>query len=412
MILYSLSALDWEIWNKRIDKTDERVVNNFVKGYFSLEKKIEPTKFENSDILGNSKVFYQNPHWSKIFSAKDQNSYYGYMNYPLVYSDNNYSDETSKYIFSIYDKKKNTIKHWFPTDDPELLAGEYYLCLDTFNEVIYQMARIRNHIPPWSREKRQIYLSKDEGKTWNKDEELTQIFNKYDFRSLEILDRNHALGYTKRWVKHKYKEYNVDQGIYYLLKNMQIVDSLKMPNDPVSNNGFAVNYQYGFSVENDTVFLGAWSHSKPNFQPIIVKTDGNWNFTSKKITRRYRNSDSDIEKDSIRDYQNFQLINNRELVFKNGSGTLKLNYEIDKKQNDVYIWENGKRIYLINYRNYYGASSLFSLLSFDGGTSWYIYPQELYEKNPHIFMEINEQNEILLYNLYKLYKAFYKFSPL
>ena len=51
------------------------------------------------------------------------------------------------------------------------------------------------------------------------------------------------------------------------------------------------------------------------------------------------------KKDSIKDYKNFQLVNDRELIFKNGSGKMILNDQIS----DYSVIEKDGEIYLVGY---------------------------------------------------------------
>ena len=79
----------------------------------------------------------------------------------------------------------------------------------------------------------------------------------------------------------------MEQGIYSLLKNMLVIDSLKTPNDAHYSN-------YRFDKNNDTVLLGYWGYSKNRttyFQPFLTKVDSEWKFNLyiPNITRKRSN---------------------------------------------------------------------------------------------------------------------------
>ena len=321
-------------------------------------------------------------------------------------------------------KKENTIEQFLPAEEDPRIFSSGYLYVDSFNTVIYlsvwtktgsneQLSDCRqyNNLPY----EKCFFRSQDEGKTWQEDKTAKELFIKNDFRQFEFLDKDYALAYSKKTLKRN----NFEQGTYYLLKNMQIIDSLQTPKD--------INYynDYRFCQINDTIFLGVWTynkpyyinlkHSKPIFQPLLKKVDNEWKFQIEKKKYPYQIPQKPVEIDSIKEYKNFQLINNHELVFKNGSGSLNLKQGVKHETSgcDTYfILEKDSQIYLINDNYIYGHI----YISFDSGTSWYLYPLPLEQRDSYKLLDIDEQNEISHFSDkrtetgQRIRKIFHKFS--
>ena len=224
------------------------------------------------------------------------------------------------------------------------------------------------------------------------------------------------LGYTLK--KYIYNKFEISQGIYYLIKDRQVIDSLKSPIGVNYNNNWS---KYNFHLDNDTAKLGTWSYHRdrnygnPYQQPILKKINKKWIFEiedkvlNRPLTKVKKNIDT-IE------YHNFHLINKRELVFKNGSGSLKLKYDITKNQynyNGGYqILENGEQIYLINIK----SNEEGGYMSFDQGTSWYVFPLRLKSiYNSQLFLDIDKEFVISFFNngfkngKYEMTKVFHQF---
>ena len=412
--LYNSVAYNTEKY-EQFSKVDNYVTTNFIKGYFSLEKRIEPTKFEKSSLP------YKSPRWSgKFYSTRNPNRYYLTIDYSLQYS-NCFS---SINIFSILNKKENTIEQFFPKKNPRLFSC-YSLYADTFNKIIY--------LPMWIKQdfnygisdcdnlprEKYIYLSEDEGKSWKESKKQKKLFDKYAFENFEFLDHKYAVGYRRNEIYGKVNKNKIVQGIYFLLKNMQVIDSLKTPNDIYYNTNYN---NYGFSRKNNTVFLGIWTYDDnytvgktSYFQPFLKKVRGLWKFQIEEKT--YSNSVKGLRKqtDTIKEYQNFRLINKRHLVFKNGLGSLKLKKDLedDVFNYGYFIIEKGNQIYLIE-----GGHNGSVYVSFDKGATWYLYPLPLEDIGNYQFFEINDKNEISHFSNawisgegQTIQKIFHKFSP-
>ncbi|WP_306351421.1 hypothetical protein [Flavobacterium sp. '19STA2R22 D10 B1'] len=389
-------------------KADELVQSNFSKGHFTITKEIEPTKIDKA-VLPYSKPYIE----GDLHPTKDKNLYFGLANYSLDMS----RCSSSKKVFSLLNKNDNTIRLWFPKDNPRLFSSDN-LYIDSFNNILYQTVWIKKSFDSQQSDCSDnfpstgfIYSSTDDGQTWKENKKLTTLyFDQYKLRKLEFLDKEYALGFTLQTKEHSKKKYDFQQGVYYLFKNMKVVDSLKTPDDLHYNSNYNA---YAFAIKNDTISLGPWNFDeyptsgKPYFQPIITKANHQWHFEVKK--EMYFKPTPKIEKETIKQYQNFQLLNSRKLVFKNGSGSLKLGNDVADNPSDkgFYVIEKGNQIYLL-HNSSNNDTGVF--ISFDGGTSWYIYPKALDEDANYKFLEIDNQNRISFFNQWKLFKAFYKFS--
>lgn len=380
--------------NEQYTDADNYVVNNFMKGHFSVEKKIEPTKFDKSALP------YKYPSLGRFFPTKKQNLFFGMIGYSMDYK-NCFSGMKT---FSVLNKIENTIEQFFLKENPRLFgSADFYM--DTFNSILYLPVVIKQEFDyelsdcqyDLSRENR-IYQSENEGQSWTENKSLSKLFNKYNFRSIRFLDKDYTVAFSNQDVKHRKEKYNIKQTTYYLLKNMQIVDSVKTPDNAYHYNTF-VNEYYNQAIK-DSIILGNWSNIKqkndkkpnPYFQAVVIKKDDKWILKSGEDI--YTSPIGNIPKEnanSIKEYQNFRLINKQELVSKNGLGSLKLNRDIreEVESSGTLIFEKGDQIYLIN-TGYYGSV----YMSFNKGTTWYLYPLPLEQGGIYRFLDIDEQDEI------------------
>lgn len=393
-------------------KADKLIADNFMKEYFSVQKTIETTQFDQSVEP------YSDPYFnSALFPTKDPDRVFSM----IGFSSSQSNCTSYKNFFSILNKKQNTIKLFFPKKNPRLFGSEA-LYADSFNHILYlpvwtkkefnnNLSDCQNQLPA----EYQMYSSKDEGKTWQENNPVKKLFKHYDFRKIEFLDKNHALAYSKKSLKQKVKNSEIVQGTYYLLKNMQVTDSLKTPNDLYYDSN---NNNYRFSVEGDTILLGSWTYDeeynigKTKYtQPFLKKSGDTWKFQVKE--KMYDRSVPKIIKkeDLVQEYQNFHLINKRELIFKNGSGSLKLSSDIQDHElgNGYLVLEKDQQIYLIDRHSVY--------LSHDGGTTWFLYPLPLEQQNgSYHFLEIDDQNKLSFFSNEfteegkKIRKIFHKFT--
>lgn len=397
--------------NNAFSQADKIVADNFMKGYFSVQKTIQPTRFDKSVAP------YSDPNFeTSFFPTKDPDRVFSMIGFSLSQS----NCTSYKNFFSILNKKQNTIELFFPKKNPRLFGSEE-LYVDSFNHILY--------LPVWTRKELnknlsdcqnqsplnyEMYSSKDEGKTWQENNAIGELFTDYNFRKIEFLDQNHALAYSKKTLKQRIKNSEIVQGTYYLLKNMQVTDSLKTPDDLYYNSN---HNNYGFSVKGDTILLGSWTYDETYntgktkyFQPFLKKTADAWKFQVQEKTYTHSNSKIKENTDSVKAYLNFKLINKREMIFKNGSGSLKLSSDIKDQElgNGYVVLEKDNQIYLIDRNSVY--------ISQDRGTTWFLYPLPLEKQNSsYHFLEI-EQNKLSFFSNEfagekgrKIRKIFYKF---
>ena len=95
--------------------SDAYVLNNFTKGNFSIRHYIEPTTFDTSNSAQPYNLDYKQP---SLFTSQDGNNYYGF----LRYERDTRNCSNSKSFFSILNRKKNSVKQWFPNKNPRLFS--------------------------------------------------------------------------------------------------------------------------------------------------------------------------------------------------------------------------------------------------------------------------------------------------
>lgn len=373
------NANDWQ-------NIDDYVVQNyFLKGHFKVEKRIEPTTFKQLPISHS---------WlSTIYSTKDQNLYWAMIDYSG-------STFKRKNTFAVLNKQENSISLFLPKDDPKLFDCETPY-INTFDTIMYLPVFFykngNDEVYKKQSALKKVYRSVDEGNTWQEDEAATQIFAQFnlfdryqaDKRKIEFIDKNHAVVYYKH-VLERNEEKNTlqQQGIYYLIKDMAVIDSFKSPD----NTHFYGHYGNALLsiTDSNTVPLGIWTldKDKKDFKLSLQKINGKWRFkVTDNIHNAMKSPAPNTENDLIVAYKHFQLVNKQELIFKNGMAKLKLKYKLNNHSD--YIIEQGNQIYII--------SSRFAYISFDAGTSWYLYPAPLLQYHYQL-ISINAQNEIYYFN--------------
>jgi hypothetical protein len=390
-------------WNydKQLKKKAEEIVfHNFTQAFLANR---------NTESIVFNKNFkpFKKPQWrGPLYASKDSTAFYGLVSYNCDTS-NLHSTQS---VFSTFYKSENKIEHWAPLSDMRLLWGAILL-RDTFNNRLY----LRHGVAKNPKENcmhalspspcpmvEKLYASSDEGHTWQEDELLEQVYNKHDFRALEFLDENHALAFTRRKFPHPKTNNKIQKGTYYLLENKSIIDSMSIP-DSVHYNS---NYErYTFSRQGDSVKLGRWglnwrTEMGSNYhQPWLIKEGNSWVFkTTQEKLKPYSEPEEKI--DSLRVYDNFSLYNEQKLVFNNDSGALILEENTARRR--VQILEEGAHIYILESHT--------TLMSFNGGLSWYLYPKPLHKYSHYTFLETNQQQEISFFDFDKMEKIIYKFS--
>lgn len=391
---------------KYYDEAGNTVVKNFMKGHFSFERQIQPTTFDRSVSPFNK------PRWStwrnSYFPTTEKDKYLGIIQFS--YDTLNYSGGRGMIVR--YNYNENKMKIWSPTEKL-MFSSTALLYKDTFNDIYYNRSIIRDSNCKELVYKcdfvNKFYSSIDEGKAWKEDKQLTQLYKTHEFRHLEFLDQNHALIFKLHNIRVKNKNYDLQQGTYYLLKDFHIIDSLKSPNDLHYNDNYN---RYEYEIKNDTIFLGSWSYNKfqvgkPYFQPFLVKVDDNWKF---KVTEQLFYRTKPAPQIDMISYLNFKILKNL-LYLNTENGSLDFKSDLSKLHENGLILENGEHIYIMGLR-------IGTLLSFDGGTTWLVYPLALEKDSRYDFLEINEQGVIshlknsLTRNGYEFNKVFSRFSKI
>lgn len=380
---------------------DEIVIRNFLQDGFQVESSIEKTS------ISPSLKPFKRPRWESIFyPTNDPDIFIGFVAYTLDTA-NHY---ISKRVFSEFNKNTNSITHWMPNPNiHQFYLGNIYF--DVANGVLYQTMGIRESEDPnckqdWNSNCPYItktYSSIDDGNTWAEDSTFQNLFDTFQLIKFEFLDKEHALGFTRRKVAHP-KGYGMQQGTYYLIRNMRVVDSLQTPDDVHYNDNYS---QYSFNRKGDTIYLGPWGYDMYNFrkpfvQPLLLRSDTSWTFeitadSSQAIQNRA------LKEDKTRSFQNFDLLENRKMVFKNGAGRLTLNSDVgdEASHSGVKIIEKEKQIYIIDDE--------YTLVSFDGGIHWNLYPKPLNTAGRYYFLKIDSENIISFFDLSKMEKFQYHF---
>lgn len=393
---------------KHYDEAESLVVQNFMSGYYSFEKNVQQVTFDKP--IFPFKIGYMT--WrAPYFSTKEKNEYLGIVQ--PYYDTLNYSGGRGMIVKFNYDENK--MKIWSATENL-LYSSSYNLRHDTFNNVFYNQTLIRDSnckdlIYKCDFEIK-LYQSKDDGNTWAENNKLTQLYKKHEFRELEFLDQHHALIFKLNKVKPQNKKYDIQQGVYYLLKDFVIIDSLKTPNDIHYNDNYN---RYRYDVENDTIFLGNWSYDKyytngktEYSQPILTKNNKKWKFQV--VEKMYFINHSKPLLETIY-YRNFEILNSTIYLNKHNGGLVFQNDNLSEIHKKGLILENNNEVYLIGL-------SIGTLFSFDGGYNWYVYPLPLEKDSDYKLIEINNKGVISHIKnnsnngKYTLDKIFNKFTKL
>ena len=379
------------------EEADELVRRNFIEGYYSVERREEPVD------LGKSLGPYKSPFWSGEFIPLSEEGKYAGLVHATMDSRNCWS---SRNFFSILDPEENAIDVHLFSDEVRLSGTFGDLYVDSFNHVFY--------LPVWFKEKfnfyqtdcegprankRVVYRSDDEGKTWKEDESLSELYVGHDFRELEILDHEYMLGYSRERKKRTVKG-DYDEGSYYLIKNLEVVDVLKTPKDVHYNDNYN---KYDYLPKKDTVFLGPWGIDPYKgikggcSLPMLLKSDEGWKFhveEGRTSTWRYAQKKESKRKE----YVNLELKDDKTLEFRNGYGSMVLPKHVfgtSSYWEGYHLLEREQEIYLVG-ATYFGHT----YFSKDGGKSWYVYPAPLEKRNYNYKMvKVDENGVISHYNL-------------
>ncbi len=383
-------------------RKEDRVVANFTEGYITVTR-------DEAPINTKGRVDPYTKSWghTQLFPTTNSDVHTGIIQYKF----DTINASLSKGVFAVFNKKENTISHWLPRGNMHAFSTAY-LYRDTFNGVLYNATLFREMAPPCTLLRNdcpftlKYFRSDDEGRSWREDGKLKKLFDTYKLRQLEFIDERHALGFTLT-EKDKGKRSRYQQGTYYLIKDMKVADSLVTPPKVHYNSNHT---HYSFSREGDTIRLGQWGsvdgdskYGDPLYRPFIVGHGGRWKFSVKEDV--YKRPKPRVETPVVKEYVNFTLHENK-LAFRNGTGTLELTKEVvdEPLGYGIYVLEKGSHIYLLD-----NADEVM-MVSFDGGTAWYVYPQSLSDRSNCSLLGIDDDRVISFFDLFQMKKVSYKFS--
>lgn len=351
--------------------------------------------------ITNPLTIYSRPYWNSNFLAtNDSNVLAGLVNYTL----DTLNMYIGKNVFSLFNKSTNTITHWKPKNDPELFYADQLL-FDSFNKKFYLTAGVRNKVKnPYTTAGSDkypftsvVYESTVEAKLWRVSTYLTRLFDSLKIEKFNFIDKHHQLAFKRQKIKYNRNRETV-QGVYYLISNNRIVDSLLTPTTVYydgNDNG------YSFSKINDNlVRLGPWGVKSENVSasykiPQLIKINNQWRF---KIKNESRTTDSPqlLYETDVKIFKHFVLHNNKKLLFKNGTDSLEIG-AFDNK-----ILEKNNSIYIIQ------QSSM--LVSFDAGKNWLYYPNPLSSRDSYSLLKMDDESEMSFYDMGTFMKYTYRFE--
>ncbi|MGB3464824.1 MAG: hypothetical protein WBA74_06130 [Cyclobacteriaceae bacterium] len=365
---------------------DSLIVENFARGYYSVERSIRQPNYNKYPSPYKAATFTDH-----LYKSRRSGHIYGLLGF--------YFDQVNctsfKRFFYTLDPVENEIALFYPRKSPRRF-GSYQLLVDSFNTMLY--------LPTWHKEPfadtvsdcgyegsltKKVYRSANEGKRWKHDKSMTSMMNQYQLRELKFIDEQHAVGYSRR----RQKSSDARLNIYYLLKEQQVVDSLQIPDTMQTHTNFD---NYPLELKNDTIILASWSidrnlRNKQTIvhQPMLVKNRGGWGFKEQEKMYFKKEQKLPVNEGVVRNFQNFQLVDQHLLLFRNGAGSLSLQDGGDNRSvfNKYHLLEKGSRIYLINRQHVY--------FSFEGGESWFLYPVALEREQIYFrLLTLTEAGEI------------------
>lgn len=402
----SLQLNSYERKNANITRIENEIADKLLKGFANVEYNFIPLEFMQ-DVSPYEGGYFD----SQLYPTQEENVYMGMMDYHM----REHNCTSYKDFFTRVDLNQNKIEHWFPLDNPQKFGSHSrYFLVDTFNQVTYLKVVFRiDTISPhaecasWAKYQNTMYKSYNYGKNWKEDKKFTKLFNEYEFYSFEFLDKDYALGYKIQKIKHPNKKYQIDQGVYYLIKNGEIIETFLTPED-VAFNTIYDNYHFSRGY-GDTAFLGSWGYNPDNYkesdvhQLYAVKQNSKWIFeigtTGFKRSPHYK-----VQKIKT-DYQNFKIIGDT-LLFNNGAKLVSRVQIVENPlESGMLILEQGDHIYLIN------SANQVMYISFDAGATWLFYPKKLEQTGDMMFLRIDPDFNISFFNRKEFSKKTYRFIP-
>lgn len=424
---FLVSKADYDRISKSTDLSwlDDQIADNFIEGHFKVEKQLDSIQFDQTFDKYPIQQFHT------IYPTTNKDIYLGFIRC------NSSANHAYNFVPCILNNKENTITYKPYKND--LTAYKFHwIFADTFNQIYYQTlsalepsnnADIANNQTKnlW---KPLVLKSTDEGKNWVKDTLLISLIEEKVRYHISLHDETHSAG--KAEIDHALAEQaamqilflnethsvisfslrtyfnkkDVKQGIYYLVKNGQVIDSCKSPqlgfNDYVSD--------YSSILTKDTIMIGSWyirsgnATRESDFTQLIVKEKNQWKFHN--VHHKPSHDPKEEIKPELK-HQNFEITGEKNISFKDGS-SLTMSGEITSIP-DWYrslVLENGNQIYILN------RNSGTNWISFDQGKSWYFYPKLIDDLSSKCDIIETENGVISIFNATKLTKTRFTFKEL
>jgi hypothetical protein len=390
------------------DSIELEIARKFLEGHVKVQHEKHPLEFM-SDAAPYGMPYVE----GHLYPTYENNVYIGMMEYRMREG----NCTSFKDFFTRIDLNEHTLEHWFPMENTQQFGSNSKLFkVDSANQVAYlRVYYRRDKVLPgrecsasWSGFDRIMYKSYDWGKSWKKDDQYTQLFNENEFKEYEIIDQRYMVGYKFQKIKEKGTGYKINQGVFTLIKDGEVVDTFLTPDDVRFNTNYA-NFHFK-PMSEDSVFLGSWGHdpykrekSRSN-HIYAVKKDNIWQLEIFPNRTSYLPVPYEVEVKTT--YENFKAHGDT-LDFKNGVkmvlGTKIVEYSYKM---GVLVLEQGEHIYLID------NSKRFMYISFDGGATWIFNPIPLDDKSNVELLRIDSNDKISFFDRREFTEESYQFTPI
>ncbi|RYY39636.1 MAG: hypothetical protein EOO08_10050 [Chitinophagaceae bacterium] len=369
---------------------------SLVDSFFGVQQRKEPIR------MSASMMPFRNGRWTgPVLPTTESGVVLGRISFTWDTANSYWSMEAAGRL----QLQSNTLQLWKPRPRPQQFFVSRMFA-DPFHSYHYCLSGLRDSMgkmePQTDFEKYPYYLawyrSDDAGKTWRPRPELARMMHSGPVEELEFLDGRHVLAHFRRYPLGVNNPLYRTQGVFYLLRDWGIVDSLVTP----ANASFSDNYNsYQFErIDSSEASLGHWGLGREDSVTHIrvVRVNGSWHFrlsseTEKEYrarsTRRLPVVDPPIA------YRSFVLQEGRRLQFREGRLTLR--------RPPVEIRERGQWIYL-----FLDDALLFSA---DAGTSWYYQPGAPDKQGSYWFLDADATGRYWFWDLLSLEKHTYQLKP-
>lgn len=335
---------------------------------------------------------------TKLYPTSDSTRFFGLMD--ARWHDRNCT--SFKSFFGVLDIANNEIDYWAPSRNARLHAIDQFH-VDTEHGMLCASVWERELAPSNLNDcelvssdlKKAVYSSSDEGRTWERDVHRTAVFREFRIRSFELLDDRHWLCYKRVDVPHPRGGTRV-RGVYYLMRDAEIIDSLLTPKGLHYNDNYN---RYSFELRGDTAFLGRWetpttNNEDLNAQPILMREGETWRFELYS-TDEYPYLDQNYNSPYQR---TTETLGNRITLpaFSGGFyNNLEGPYSGSEFIQGYHILQRGDVAYILGF----SRTALFVYQSVDAGDTWNFYPIPIHDSSNR-YEDFNVPDEYSLNNLF------------